>query len=223
MSAAAQQPLVAHVDDAREWTEFGDGPDGDAVWYLHRQTTQEGAAATLRCGLFRVAPVASELTLPYHETIVTLAGEGRTTAGDRAVEIAPGRQLFVEAGTTASFAPRTANLEFITVVEVGGTADELPAPATGLAVLDDAAPAALHTAAPAPKIGAGTVRLAVGEHDERHACDRTLCVLDGEGELLLDDGTRRQVRAGTIAFLPRGRDVRWQVRRTLRAFVTEVA
>lgn len=61
--SAAFEPLVAHVDDERTWTEFGD----DAVWYLHKQTTEEGAAATMRCGLFRVAPAPSELTLPYHE------------------------------------------------------------------------------------------------------------------------------------------------------------
>ncbi|MDR9370580.1 hypothetical protein Q5424_15900, partial [Conexibacter sp. JD483] len=149
---SAPQPPVAHVDDEREWTEFGD----DAVWYLHEQTTAEGAAATVRCGLFRVAPAPSQLTLPYHETIVTLAGEGTTTVGGQAVEIAPGRQLFLEAGAAATFAPRSLNVEFITVVEAAGgdaasgaagdaAAGAAPAPALGLAVLDGAEPALLRT------------------------------------------------------------------------------
>lgn len=216
---AAIEPLVGHVDDERTWTEFGD----DAVWYLHKQTIEEGAAATMRCGLFRVAPAPAELTLPYHETIVTLAGEGVTAVGDQAVEIAPGRQLFLEAGATASFAPRTANVEFITVIEMGDAAGAAATgPATGIAVLDGAEPALLNTAATAPAVTAGTVRFDAGEHDERSDADRSVVVLEGEGELLLPDGSARQVRAGTIAFLPRGQRIAWTIRQPLRAFVTEV-
>lgn len=220
--------LVSHVDDERDWTEFGD----DAVWYLHKQTVAEGAAATVRCGLFRVAPAPSELTLPYHETIVTLAGEGTTTVAGEAVEIAPGRQLFLEAGAAARFAPRSTNVEFITVVEVGTpapgvTAGDAPAdgaaePAIGIAVLDGAEPALLDTAAASPAVTAGTVRLAAGEHAQEDDADRSLVVLDGAGELQLPDGDVRQLRAGTIAFLPRGQRVTWRVGAELRAFVTAV-
>lgn len=172
---------------------------------------------------------------------MTLAGEGRTSVGGRDYEIAPGRQLFLETGAVASFAPRTMNIEFITVIETGapagsaaasgaGEADPgageaavgtaaASAPAIGLAVLDGAEPAVLATA---PEVTAGTVRLAAGEHAEERDADRSVVVLDGEGELLLPDGTARQVRAGTIAFLPRGQRIAWTIRRPLRAFVTAV-
>jgi uncharacterized cupin superfamily protein len=217
---AAPRPVVGHLDDPREWTEFGEERDGerDGVWYLHRQQVADGAAAEVRCGLFRVTPAASELALPYHETVLTLKGDGRTAVGERTVAVAPGRRLFLEAGAQARFAPSSTNLEFITVVELPG---EAPAPALGLAALDGAL-APLRAAAPAPALRAGTVELAPGAHDDERAADRSLYVLEGEGEIALPDGTRHPLGAGTMAFLPRGVRTRWSVRATVRAFATDV-
>lgn len=216
MSSAA--PRVGHVDDARDWTLFGDDPEGDAVWYLHRQEREQGADVTMRCGLFRVAPVASELTLPYHETIVTIRGEGRTGVGDREVEIEPGRLLFLEKGATARFAPASTNLEFIVVVEVDG---ETP-PTVGIAAFDGAAPTAVGGALATPELRAGTVELAAGEHDEARDGDRAFYVAAGEGVLHGPDGSAVAVRTGTFGFVPRGSAVRWTVDDPLRLLVSEV-
>lgn len=214
--------VVAHVDDPRELTEFGEERDGerDGVWYLHRQSVADGAAADVRCGIFRVTPAPSELTLPYHETVVTLAGEGRTTVGEQTIEIAPGRQLFLEAGGHAAFAPTSTNHEFITVIET--PAGEALAPALGIAALDGGELAPLATAAQTPLVEAGTVTLAVGEHDEEQPGDRSLYLLAGAGEIELADGSRHPLRAGTIAFLPRLQRVRWSVTAEVVAFVTAV-
>ncbi|HST42385.1 MAG TPA: hypothetical protein VLK58_22895 [Conexibacter sp.] len=219
---AAPRAVVAHVDDPRELAEFGEERDGerDGVWYLHRQSVADGAAADVRCGIFRVTPAASEFTLPYHETVVTLSGEGRTTVGGRMVEIAPGRQLFLEAGGHAAFAPTSTNHEFITVIETPH-GDAL-APALGIAALDGGELAPLATAAQSPAVAAGTVTLAVGEHDDEQPADRSLYVVGGAGEIELPDGTRHPLRAGTIAFLPRLQRVRWSVTAEVVAFVTAV-
>jgi uncharacterized cupin superfamily protein len=191
---------VAHLDDARQMTEFGDpraGGDGvaarDSVWYLHSQSADDGASATVRCGVFHVVPGPSQLEMPYDELIVTLAGEGRTeVAGRPPVDVRPGGVLLIEAGADVTFNPVSLNREFFAVAE-------RPA-----------------------RLAVGTDTFAAGEHERVEAHDRACCVLDGTATLVEPDGREHELRAGSFAFLPRGARTRWIVSEPLRAAFADV-
>lgn len=216
--------VFGHRDDPREMTEFGDAHDGqrDGVWYLHRQSTDDGFAATVRCGLFRVMPVPSELTFPYHEVLLTLEGEGTTSVdGGPTIEVRPGRLARFAKHVRASFAPRTTNLEFITVVETDAAFTTSGARTTA-ADGDAAEGASLGRITGEPSVEAEIVVLAAGQHEWDGDDDRTLYVLDGQARFADATGAIHALRAGSMGFVPRGGQARWTVERPLRLLVTAV-
>jgi uncharacterized cupin superfamily protein len=195
--AEQAHPLVAHIDDAREMTEFGDPRDDgagvarrDAVWYLHRDDTE---GRTFRCGVFHVVPGRSAFTMPYHETIVTLAGEGRTEiAGQDPIDVRPGMLHHLAEGMDVAFNPTALNREFFVVVE------------------------------PPAQLDCGIAELPAGDHERVEETDRASCILAGAATLTFEDGREEQLRAGSFAFLPRGARSRWHVSEPLREAFTEV-